>query len=41
MKWFNSIDLERIFNHKYFDLNEIYLKVYLTGYNGNNGGFGK
>lgn len=25
---FNLIDVERVFNHKYFDLSEIYLKVY-------------
>lgn len=42
---FNLIDVERIFNHTYFNfvkyLNEIYLKVCLTGCNGNNGKFGK
>ena len=27
---FDLIDLERIFNHKYFDLSEICLKVYFT-----------
>lgn len=36
---FDLIDVERVFNHEYFNLSEIYLKVYFIDQNNYNGEF--